>query len=150
TRPRAEGQRNDRLRRHSSKPAHAASSPAGNRRSFRLESASACSSRGSRPLMEPLSDRLALVAKHVQRAVNAADADAAASPVLRAVVQEFQRKLVKATQILSRGAAAPAQREAVVEVEQAADSAQVAAHADPGANAETRKAVELAHTAMCL
>jgi len=100
--------------------------------------------------MESLLKRLVLVDKHVQRAVDLADADAAASPVLRAVVREFQHKLAKAAQTLQQSTEPTLQREAVVEVEQAGDSANVAAKADRGASEATRKAVDLAHTSMCL
>ena len=97
--------------------------------------------------MEPIADRLQLVDKHVSRAVAAADADEGASPVLRAVVREFQRKVGKALASAGGGEVA---REAVVEVEQAGDSANVAAKADSGASPDTRKAIDLAHTAICL
>jgi hypothetical protein len=100
--------------------------------------------------MEALIDRLALVERHVARAVEAARADSTASPVLVAVVLEFQRKAEKAHETLSAAADRTAAREAVVEVEQAADSANVAAAADPAASEATRKAVEVAHKAMCL
>lgn len=100
--------------------------------------------------METLIDRLTLVERHVSRAVETARADSAASPVLVAVVLEFQRKAEKAHKALSGGADRAAAREAVVEVEQAADSANVAAAADPAASEATRKAVEVAHKAMCL
>ena len=100
--------------------------------------------------MESLVDRLTLVERHVARAVETAKSDSAASPILVAVVLEFQRKAQKANATLSSGADARAAREAVVEVEQAADSANVAAGADPSASEETRKAVEVAHKAMCL
>jgi hypothetical protein len=101
--------------------------------------------------MESLLDRLALVERHVARALETAKSDSAASPILLAVVLEFQRKAQKAhATLLSSGADARAAREAVVEVEQAADSANVAAGADPSASEGTRKAVEVAHKAMCL
>lgn len=91
--------------------------------------------------METLAEKLALVEKHIARAVDAVAADRGASPVLRAVVEEFARK--------SRKNAAPS-REAVIELEQAADSAKVAAAADAGVAAGTRKLVEVAHDAICL
>ncbi|MFI5307373.1 MAG: hypothetical protein ACHQ53_08485 [Polyangiales bacterium] len=100
--------------------------------------------------MEPLLERLTLVDKHVQRAMSIAEADASASPVLRAVVKELQRKLAKASKTLTQDTSKWTQREAVVEVEQAADSANVAVQADAGASADTRKAVELAHMSMCM
>jgi len=100
--------------------------------------------------MEPLADRLALVERHVTRAVEAAAADFGASPVLRAVVLEFQKKAAKARATLSSPATDGSAREAVVELEQAADSANVAAAADPGASDPTKKAVDVAHKAICL
>jgi hypothetical protein len=100
--------------------------------------------------MEPLLDRLTLVERHVARAVQAADADVGASPVLRAVVLEFRRKLDKARTALTSAPTPTDAREAVIEVEQAADSANVAAKADPGAGEATRKAVDVAHKAICL
>ncbi len=93
--------------------------------------------------MEPLADRLALLGRHIQRALAAIEGDEQASPVLKAVMLEFERKFEKLRQ------AAPT-REGIVEVEQAADSANVAARADGGANEETRKLVDLAHTSICL
>ena len=93
--------------------------------------------------MEPLSDRLAMVGRHIQRALSAIDADRGASPVLKAVVVEFERKFEKMRQ-------AQPTREGIVELEQAADSANIAAKADPGAADETRQLVDVAHTSICL
>jgi hypothetical protein len=92
--------------------------------------------------MEGLDERLALVGRHIERAIAAIEVDVKASPVLKAVVLEFQRKFQKASGAVGR--------ESVVELEQAADSANVAAKADPGASEATRKAVDLAHTSICL
>ena len=99
--------------------------------------------------MEPLADELALIRRHIDRATAALASDANASPVLRAVVGEFDRKLVKATAGLPSATGA-AGRELIVELEQAGDSAKVAAEADTGASAESRKLVELAHHAICV
>jgi hypothetical protein len=74
-------------------------------------------------------------------------ADAGASPVLIAVVDEFARKFEKTRQAIERPGGP--EREAVVELEQAADSARWAAEADPGAKLETRTAVVLAHDTIC-
>jgi hypothetical protein len=82
--------------------------------------------------------------------VETAQKDPGASPVLRAVLLEFQKKAVKANATLASATSSTAAREAVVEVEQAADSANVAAAADAGAAESTRKAVDLAHKAICL
>ena len=99
--------------------------------------------------MEPLADKLALLRRHIDRATAALASDTTASPVLRAVVGEFDRKLAKATAGLP-SASAVAARELILEVEQAADSAKVAAEADPGASADSRKLVDLAHHAICV
>ena len=69
--------------------------------------------------------------------------------VLAAVVGELEKKLGKAREAISGGGAA-AIREAVVEVEQAADSAKVAAEVDSGATDETRAAITAAHDRICL
>jgi hypothetical protein len=75
-------------------------------------------------------------------------ADSGASPVLAAVVAEFRRKLVKARPAVE-GGAGTTHREAVVELEQAADSAKMAALADPGAAPDTLRAVVSAHDTIC-
>jgi hypothetical protein len=95
---------------------------------------------------EPLSERIELVRRHIDRACAAVADDAGASPVLLAVVRELSRKADKAVTLLGDDRA----REAVVELEQAADSARVAAQADRGASESTREAVEVAHHAMCV
>jgi hypothetical protein len=70
------------------------------------------------------------------------------SPVLVAVVAEFRRKFAK-TRPAIEGDPAPGQREAVYELEQAADSAKRAALADPGASEQTKLAVVAAHDSIC-
>ena len=69
--------------------------------------------------------------------------DPGASPVLLAVVSEFAKKAGKA-------AGAVDERDAVVELEQAGDSAKVAAEADPGVSQPGRQAVLDAHLAICI
>jgi len=71
-----------------------------------------------------------------------------ASPVLVAVVAEFRRKFAK-TRLAVEGEPAPGQREAVFELEQAADSAKWAALADPGASEQVKLAVVSAHDSIC-
>ena len=85
------------------------------------------------------------VREKVELAVRAVEADAAASPVLAAVVREFAAKAAKANR-----ADADHEWEAVVEVEQAADSAKVAAEADAGAAETTTSSVLAAHLAICM
>lgn len=99
--------------------------------------------------METLTDKLALLGRHIDRATAALAADRGASPVLIAVVRELARKYQKTAAGLP-GADERLARELVVEVEQAADSAKAAASADPGLAEETRHLVEVAHDAICL
>lgn len=63
--------------------------------------------------------------------------------MLLAVVNEFAKKADKA-------AAARDERVAVVELEQAGDSAKAAAEADPGLSTASRDAVLDAHLAICI
>lgn len=85
--------------------------------------------------------------QQLEEATAAVGSDAQASPVLAAVLGEFARKFAKTrTAIEGSGAAA---REAVVELEQAADSAKWAATADPGLGAAARAAVIGAHDTIC-
>ena len=69
--------------------------------------------------------------------------DDGASPVLAAVVNEFAKKGEKAAQSQDV-------RVAVIELEQAGDSAKVAVEADPGVSPATRDAVLEAHLAICI
>lgn len=82
------------------------------------------------------------------RALELVEADPTASPVLVAVVQELSRKAKKAHVPVIGGDPA-SMREAIIEVEQAADSAKVAAEADTGAREQTRQAVLDAHLTIC-
>jgi hypothetical protein len=76
--------------------------------------------------------------------------DAGASPVLAAVVDEFARKLTKTrAKIEAEGGSSASSREALVELEQAGDSAKWAATADLGATEATRHAVIDAHDTIC-
>jgi hypothetical protein len=99
--------------------------------------------------MTELMERLSRVDDHISKAVDAVEADRGASPVLVAVVREFKRKSDKALKILE-GGDGPDAREAVVEVEQAGDSAKYAAEADEGIGEETRTAVVGAHDRICV
>ena len=69
--------------------------------------------------------------------------DQGASPVLIAVVGEFATKAEKATR-------SDDERAAVIELEQAGDSAKAAAEADTGVSDATRQAVLDAHLAICI
>ena len=83
------------------------------------------------------------------RALELVEADPTASPVLVAVLQELSRKAKKAHAPVTGGNTVTI-REAIIEVEQAADSAKVAAEADSGAREQTRQAVLDAHLTICL
>ena len=83
------------------------------------------------------------------RALEAVEADTEASPILAAVVQELSRKTKKAHPGVTQGDAKTSW-EAIIEVEQAGDSAKVAAEADVHAHEKTRQAVLDAHLSICL
>jgi hypothetical protein len=86
------------------------------------------------------------VVEKVTDAVRRVEADGGASPVLVAVVGEFQAKLVKAEQHATGDVPG---RDSVVELEQAGDSAKVAAEADTGLSSDARESVLAAHLAIC-
>jgi hypothetical protein len=91
--------------------------------------------------------RLEDVKKKTTEALHAAEADPGASVVLVAVVREFDTKADKAGREAATEAAA---RDAVIELEQAGDSAKAAVEADPGAAEATNQAVQEAHLAICI
>jgi hypothetical protein len=90
-----------------------------------------------------VAERLREIRTKIDAAFNAVRADRGASPVLTAVVSEFAKKAEKA-------AGAEDERAAVIELEQAGDSAKVAAEADTGVTDATRDAVLEAHLAICI
>jgi hypothetical protein len=91
----------------------------------------------------------AQVQDQISKAASLAEGDAGASPVLRAVVQEFYKKLEKTVPSVGGDGGGP-DRESIVELEQAGDSAKAAAEADPNASEETRQAVLDAHLSICM
>src|SRR5437870_1828233 len=97
--------------------------------------------------MTETQERLAKLQDRVDAAVSAAKGDGGASPVLVAVVEELGRKFKKALDTIDGGGS---EREAVVEAEQAADSAKYAAEADAGISDETRSAIIGAHDKICV
>ncbi len=80
-------------------------------------------------------------------ALRAAEADGGASVVLVAVVREFDSKADKSNANPDGQAAV---RDAVIELEQAGDSAKAAAEADPGVGEAAKQAVLDAHLAICV
>ncbi|HKF92759.1 MAG TPA: hypothetical protein VKC52_14925 [Acidimicrobiia bacterium] len=93
--------------------------------------------------MTTVAERLREIRTKIDTAAAAVRADQGASPVLTAVVGEFAAKAEKA-------AGAGDERAAVIELEQAGDSAKVAAEADTGVTDATREAVLDAHLAICI
>jgi hypothetical protein len=90
-----------------------------------------------------MAERLQAAQIKINSALDAVRGDDEASPVLAAVVNEFAKKGEKAVQT-------PDIRVAVIELEQAGDSAKVAVEADPGVTPATRDAVLEAHLAICI
>jgi hypothetical protein len=86
------------------------------------------------------------VIEQVTAAARQVEADGGASPVLVAVVREFEAKLANAEKQGTGGLLA---RDAVIELEQAGDSAKAAAEADAGLSSDTRASVLAAHLAIC-
>ena len=86
------------------------------------------------------------VLEKITNAVRHVEADGGASPVLVAVVREFQAKLAKAEKHTIDGVPG---RDFVMELEQAGDSAKVAAEADAGLSSDARESVLAAHLAIC-
>ena len=97
----------------------------------------------SLPSVTTTTERLREIRVKIDHALEAVHGDQGASPVLVAVVSEFAKKAEKA-------AGAEDERGAVIELEQAGDSAKVAAEADPGLSDATRDAVLEAHLAICI
>ena len=88
-------------------------------------------------------ERLQAARAKIETARQAVERDSGASPVLVAVVNEFAKKADKA-------AVSDDERVAVIELEQAGDSAKVAAEADSALSPEAREAVLEAHLAICI
>ena len=86
------------------------------------------------------------VVKEITEAARHVEADEGASPVLVAVVREFQAKLAKAESQATDGVPS---RDSVMELEQAGDSAKAAAEADTGLSSDARESVLAAHLAIC-
>jgi hypothetical protein len=86
------------------------------------------------------------VVEKITDAARRVEADGGASPVLVAVVREFEAKLAKAEKRTTDGVPG---RDSVMELEQAGDSAKAAAEADAGLSSEARDSVLAAHLAIC-
>ena len=97
--------------------------------------------------MIDLMTRLGDVKVKTADALRASEADDGASVVLIAVVREFDSKADKTNRQADGDGSA---RDAVIELEQAGDSAKAAAEADPGLGEAARQAVLDAHLAICI
>jgi hypothetical protein len=97
--------------------------------------------------MPDVRTRLGEVKVKTSEALRLSEADRNASVVLVAVVREFDSKADKAGRTADDEASA---RDAVIELEQAGDSAKAAAEADPGLDAAALQAVLDAHLAICV
>ena len=86
------------------------------------------------------------VSAKIDDAAQHVEADRDASPVLVAVVKEFQAKLLKAQ---SNANDSVPSHDSILELEQAGDSAKAAAEADPGLSSEACESVIAAHLAIC-
>ena len=95
--------------------------------------------------MIDLMTRLGDVKVKTADALRASEGDDGASVVLVAVVREFDSKADKANRQADADGSA---RDAVIELEQAGDSAKAAA--DPGLGEAARQAVLDAHLAICI
>ena len=93
--------------------------------------------------MATTTEQLRAAQVKIDEARDLVQADPTASPVLLAVVNEFAKKAAKAT-------ASTDERTAVIELEQAGDSAKAAAEADPAVSETARQAVIDAHMAICI
>ena|SRR5437870_6356957 len=93
--------------------------------------------------MTTTTERLRQAGVKIDQARDVVRGDRGASPVLVAVVEEFAGKAEKA-------ASADDQRAAVIELEQAGDSAKAAVEADTGVAEATRQVVLDAHLAICI
>ena len=93
--------------------------------------------------MTTTAERLRDTRVKIDSALASVRADQGASPVLIAVVSEFARKAEKATH-------SDDEQTAVIELEQAGDSAKAAAEADTGLADASREAVLDAHLAICI
>ena len=93
--------------------------------------------------MTTMAERLQVARTKIDAAREAVAADGGASPVLVAVVAEFAKKAEKAV-------ASEDERSAVIELEQAGDSAKAAAEADPGVSVEAKELVLDAHLSICI
>ena len=93
--------------------------------------------------MTTTAERLRDTRVKIDNALASVRADQGASPVLIAVVGEFAKKAEKAMN-------SDDERAAVIELEQAGDSAKTAAEADAGAADATRQSVLDAHLTICI
>ncbi len=93
-----------------------------------------------------VANELGQVHEKATQALQTTEADTAASPVVTAVVREFAKKATKDLEL----AGTKREWEAVVELEQAGDSAKAAVEANGGVSDATVSSVQAAHLAICM
>lgn len=99
--------------------------------------------------MPHISERMVEVDKKIEECARRVNDDKNASEVLKAVINEFDNKSKKSL-VGFREDNERIIRDHIVEIEQAADSAKVAAEAEKGISEETLRSVQEAHTAICM
>jgi hypothetical protein len=98
--------------------------------------------------VDEISEKLSNVDKEINHAIQAVEGDMRASPVLRAIVEEFQEKSKKTLSSLGNGDEESIS-EHIIELEEAGDCAKKAALADVGLSQSTRSIVLKAHDIIC-
>lgn len=86
------------------------------------------------------------VVEKINEASRLVEGDKGASPVLVAVVREFEAKRAKAQKHATDGLPG---RDYILELEEAGDCTKAAAEADAGLSSEARESVLSAHLAIC-
>jgi hypothetical protein len=105
--------------------------------------------RGEITALNKVSAQLIEIDLMVNQAMTSAEDDSKASPILRAIVRELQEKSKKTISALDQ-ADGESIYEHIVELEEAADCAKVAAQTDQGVSNETRRVILEAHDALSL
>lgn len=104
--------------------------------------------KGESMSVDQISEELEQIDRKINHAVQSTEGDLKASPILRAVVKELHEKSMKALKALDNGDEESI-HEHVIELEEAADCAKVAAQTDINISNSTREIVLEAHEALC-
>lgn len=98
--------------------------------------------------LDEVSERLIQIDEQIEDALRLVEKDQDSSSVLKAVVKQFEEKSKKTLTAIDNGDEESIS-EHVIELEQAADSAKVAAEADEQIAYQTRQAIIDAHDPIC-